>query len=299
MTQTQPTQTFLRWYLLLVLALPGAGWADDTEGPNRGTLLIAGGGGKQAARIFRKFVELAGGPNAHIVIVPTALSSDPNYDYANPGVAGFARKTLMLEHLVVLHTHDRRVADSREFVRPIRRADGVWFAGGRQWRLADAYLGTRSEKEFHRVLRRGGVIGGSSAGASIQADFLVRGDSKTNRILIGDHQRGLGFIENCAIDQHVVKRKRQKGLIRVLADPDRRMLKRFDRQDLLGIGIDEDTAIIVRRDTFEVFGKPDAAVLVYDPRTWSASTPDEKKYVTLGLGTRYDIKHRRQLTPTR
>jgi len=299
MTRTQPASTFLRWYLLLVLTLPGAGWADDTEGPNRGTLLIAGGGGKQGARIFRKFVELAGGPNAHIVIVPTALSSDPNYDYANPGVAGFARKTLMLEHLVVLHTHDRELADSREFVRPIRRADGVWFAGGRQWRIADAYLGTRSEKEFHRVLRRGGVIGGSSAGASIQADFLVRGDSKTNRILIGDHQRGLGFIENCAIDQHVVRRKRQKGLIRVLADPDGRMLKRFDRQDLLGIGIDEDTAIIVRKDTFVVFGKPDAAVLVYDPHTWSASTPDEKKYVTLGLGARYNIKHRRQLKPAR
>ena len=143
------------------------------------------------------------------------------------------------------------------------------------------------------------MIGGSSAGASIQSDFLVRGDSKTNRILIGDHQRGLGFIENCAIDQHVVRRKRQKGLIRVLADPDSRMLKRFDREDLLGIGIDEDTAIIVRKDTFVVFGKPDAAVLVYDPDTWSASTPDEKKYVTLGLGARYDIKHRRRLKPAR
>jgi cyanophycinase len=282
--------------LLLAVAVPHPATADDTEGPKRGTLLIAGGGGKQSAAIFRKFVDLAGGSGAKIVIVPTAISSDPKYDYQNPGVARFARNTLKLKHVTVLHTHDRKQADSREFVRPLKTADGVWFTGGRQWRIADSYLGTRAEKEFHKVLKRGGVIGGSSAGASIQSDFLVRGDSKTNTIMIGDHQRGLGFIENCAIDQHVVKRGRQLGLVKVLVDPDRKMLKRFDREDLLGIGIDEDTAIIVRKDTFEVFGKPDAAVLVYDPDAWTKGTPDARKYITLKLGGRYNMKKRRVLT---
>jgi cyanophycinase len=282
--------------LLLAVSVPHSARADDTEGPKRGTLLIAGGGGKQSAAIFRKFVDLAGGSEARIVIVPTAISSDPKHDYQNPGVARFARDTLKLKHVTVLHTHDRKQADTREFVRPLKTADGVWFTGGRQWRLADSYLGTRAEKEFHKVLKRGGVIGGSSAGASIQSDFLVRGDSKTNTIMIGDHQRGLGFIENCAIDQHVVKRGRQLGLVKVLVDPDRKMLKRFDREDLLGIGIDEDTAIIVRKDTFEVFGKPDAAVLVYDPDTWTKGTPDARKYITLKLGARYNMKKRRVLT---
>ena len=258
----------LIWVLLLGLTIPGAVAADDTEGPDRGTLLIAGGGGKQGAAIFRN---------------------------QNPGVAKFARDKLKLKHVTVLHTHDRREADTREFVRPLKTANGVWFSGGRQWRFADSYLGTRSEKEFHRVLKRGGVIGGSSAGASIQADFLVRGDSRTNRIMIGDHQRGLGFIENCAIDQHVVKRGRQMGLVKVLTDPDGKMLRRFDREDLLGIGIDEDTAIIVRKNTFEVFGKPDAAVLIYDPRKWTAQTADARKYITLKLGARYDMKKRRVL----
>ena len=281
--------------LLLAFSVPRPLHADDTEGPKRGTLLIVGGGGKQAAAIFRKFVELAGGAEARIVIVPTAISSDPKYDYLNPGVAKFARVTMKLKHVTVLHTHDRKLADTKEFVRPLKKADGVWFTGGRQWRIADSYLGTRSEKEFHRVLKRGGVIGGSSAGASIQADFLVRGDSKTNTIMIGDHQRGLGFIENCAIDQHVVKRGRQMGLVRVLSDPDGKMLRRFDREDLLGIGIDEDSAIIVRKNTFEVFGKPDAAVLVYDPRGWTAGTSDAKKYITLKLGSRYNMKKRRVL----
>ena len=295
MKHPPPARILLIWVLLLGLTIPGVVAADDTEGPDRGTLLIAGGGGKQGAAIFRKFVELAGGNTARIVIVPTAMSSDPNYDYQNPGVAKFARDRLKLKHVTVLHTHDRREADTREFVRPLKTANGVWFSGGRQWRFADSYLGTRSEKEFHRVLKRVGVIGGSSAGASIQADFLVRGDSRTNRIMIGDHQRGLGFIENCAIDQHVIKRGRQMGLVKVLTDPDGKMLRRFDREDLLGIGIDEDTAIIVRRNTFEVFGKPDAAVLIYDPRKWTAQTADAKKYITLKLGARYDMKKRRVL----
>ena len=295
MKHPPPDRILLIWVLLLGLTIPGVVAADDTEGPDRGTLLIAGGGGKQGAAIFRKFVELAAGNTARIVIVPTAISSDPNYDYQNPGVAKFARDRLKLKHVTVLHTHDRREADTREFVRPLKTANGVWFSGGRQWRFADSYLGTRSEKEFHRVLKRGGVIGGSSAGASIQADFLVRGDSRTNRIMIGDHQRGLGFIENCAIDQHVIKRGRQMGLVKVLTDPDGKMLRRFDREDLLGIGIDEDTAIIVRRNTFEVFGKPDAAVLIYDPRKWTAQTADAKKYITLKLGARYDMKKRRVL----
>ena len=295
MKHPPPDRILLIWVLLLGLTIPGVVAADDTEGPDRGTLLIAGGGGKQGAAIFRKFVELAGGNTARIVIVPTAMSSDPNYDYQNPGVAKFARDRLKLKHVTVLHTHDRREADTREFVRPLKTANGVWFSGGRQWRFADSYLGTRSEKEFHRVLKRGGVIGGSSAGASIQADFLVRGDSRTNRIMIGDHQRGLGFIENCAIDQHVIKRGRQMGLVKVLTDPDGKMLRRFDREDLLGIGIDEDTAIIVRRNTFEVFGKPDAAVLIYDPRKWTAQTADARKYITLKLGARYDMKKRRVL----
>ena len=295
MKHPPPDRILLIWVLLLGRTIPGVVAADDTEGPDRGTLLIAGGGGKQGAAIFRKFVELAGGNTARIVIVPTAMSSDPNYDYQNPGVAKFARDRLKLKHVTVLHTHDRREADTREFVRPLKTANGVWFSGGRQWRFADSYLGTRTQKEFNRVLKRGGVIGGSSAGASIQADFLVRGDSRTNRIMIGDHQRGLGFIENCAIDQHVIKRGRQMGLVKVLTDPDGKMLRRFDREDLLGIGIDEDTAIIVRRNTFEVFGKPDAAVLIYDPRKWTAQTADAKKYITLKLGARYDMKKRRVL----
>lgn len=277
---------------LLLAPAPPATAQEQTLGPEHGTLVIAGGGGRSIEAIFRRFVELAGGEQARIVIVPTAASSERDYDYEHPRALGLARDELGLKNVTVVHTHDRTLADTQGFVEPISRADGVWFGGGRQWRLADAYLGTRSEREFHRVLSRGGVIGGSSAGASIQASFLVRGDTRGNRILIGNHQRGFGFIRNSAIDQHVVTRKRQRALIEVLSDPDRKMIEGFDSRSLLGIGIDEDTAIVVQGNQFEVIGKEDGSVLVYDASKWTVDTPTDVKYLTLKTGDRYDMQER-------
>ncbi|PYU42209.1 MAG: hypothetical protein DMG54_16885 [Acidobacteria bacterium] len=83
---------------------------------------------------------------------------------------------------------DRVKADSAEFVAPLKQATFVFIDGGRQWRLADAYLGTRVERELRNVLKRGGVIAGNSAGASILASYLVRGDrSFLRRIAVGLH----------------------------------------------------------------------------------------------------------------
>jgi len=119
-------------------------------------------------------------------------------------------------NVTVLHTKDRDLADSEEFVAPIRNATGVWFTGGRQWRIADSYLGTLTQREFEAVLERGGVIGGSSAGATIQGSYLARGDTKANTIMMGDHEEGFAFINNVAIDQHLLKRNRQFDLVEIL-----------------------------------------------------------------------------------
>ena len=73
------------------------------------------------------------------------------------------------------------------------------------------------------------------------------------------------------------------------------MRKEFNRAEMLGIGIDEDTAIVVQGDTFEVIGKDNGAVLVYDPKSWAKKTPDEKKWETLRLGEFYDLKARMPL----
>ncbi|HZD05845.1 MAG TPA: cyanophycinase, partial [Longimicrobiales bacterium] len=149
-----------------------------------------------------------------------------------------------------------------------------WFPGGRQWRLADAYLGTRTEEELWNVLRRGGVIGGSSAGATIQGAYLVRGDTRTNTVMMGDHEEGFGFLRASAIDQHVLARNRQFDLLEVIeAHP-----------ELLGIGIDEDTAIIVRGDRFEVMGQ--GYVAIYDH---GAELDSGGRFYFLAPGQTFDL----------
>ena len=280
-----------------VACLLGTAGAEDPPvvGPPSGSLVIMGGGGKEIPGVFGAFVELAGGKQARIVIVPTAASSNPAYPYQRSWAARMAKERFEVAEVTVLHTHDRRVAETGEFVAPIARATGVWFGGGRQWRLTKAYGGTRAEQEFHKVLERGGVIGGSSAGATIQGSFLARGDTSGNTIMIGDFQRGFGFMRNTAIDQHLIARGRQKDLVEVLEDPGKKMRREFNREAMLGIGIDEDVAIVVKGDRFEVIGKEEGAVLVYDPKKWGKDTPIEKKWETIRTGGVFDLKSRRVL----
>ena len=244
-------------------------------GPANGSL-IAAGGGALSREIIDRFLELAGGPDAPIVVIPTA-GGDTAYAQNWQGLELLRRSGAT--DLVVLHTNDRRVADSDEFVAALRRARGVWFPGGRQWRLVDSYLGTRTERELHALLERGGVIGGTSAGASIQASYLVRGAREGNQVMMAPgYEQGFGFLRNVAVDQHVIPRRRLADLPPVL--------ERHPK--LLGIGIDEGTAIVVRGDVFEVIGA--SKVFVYGGR----DPPDDAgPYVVLAPGTRYDMRERR------
>ena len=200
------------------------------------------GGNMQDPAIVKRFIDLAGGPEAPIVIIPTAGEGD-EYDQYWSGLKQWRENGA--QKLTVLHTRDRKAADSEAFVKPIRDARGVFFAGGRQWRLADSYLDTLTHKELQKLLDRGGVIGGSSAGASILTSFMVRGDTKSNEKMIGDHTVGLGFLKNAAVDQHLLRRNRQFDMLEVIDK----------HPELLGIGLDEDTAIVVQGDQFDVIGK--------------------------------------------
>jgi cyanophycinase len=270
--------------LLAVLLLQGSVTSEPlakqpkTLGPPNGSLVIVGGGGMLKV-IFDRFFEAAGGRDAKIVVVPTA-GSDADYDESTSSVKMFKRAGATNVHL--LHTHDPKVADSDEFVAVLSDAKAVWFGGGRQWRLADAYLGTKTEAAFHDVLKRCGVIGGSSAGATIQASYLVRGAPEGNHIMMAPgHERGFGYIRNCAIDQHLLARKRENDMLPVIRK----------HPHLLGIGIDESTALFVHGNTAEVIGK--SKVLFYDIAL--EKRVGEKFYTTLGPGERYDLKTRRKL----
>jgi cyanophycinase len=266
--------------------VPAAAPAAAPEyGPAKGTLVIVGGGSTDGTTIMEKFIELGGGVDGKFVIVPTAGGnrgadgSITAYNEANV-VASWIKRGL--KNVRMLHTHDPKVADTEEFAKVLRDATAVWFNGGRQWNIVDSYAGTLTYREFHKVLERGGVIGGSSAGATIQGEYLVRGDTSGPNVVMTEeknHQKGFEFLRRSAIDQHINARNRWDDLIPVI--------RKFP--NLLGIGLSEGTAIIVKGDSFEVMGKWKVAVhdntRLYQP--W------EKPYFVLSPGDVYDMKTRK------
>lgn len=291
---------------LLFAILPGLGCEGQNErskqskiystGPENGHLVIAGGNLTDSA-VFSRFLDLAGGPDAPVVIVATArtdaeLEDETFYADQEKRFKGYG-----FRNFTFLHIRDRQLADTDEFADSVKKARGVWFLGGRQWRLVDAYAGTQTLEAFYGLLNRGGVIGGSSAGASIQADYLVRGDTKTNTVMMGDHEEGFGFLTNTAIDQHLLAMNRQFDIFEILdAHP-----------GMLGLGLDENTAIVVHGNTFEVVGESYVAIYdgtfykeVRDRDDWNhvvgEVTPlpeGSRKFYLLKAGQKYDLYHRK------
>lgn len=191
-----------------------------------GSLVICGGG-KMPDPVRERFVELAGGPSARILVIPTAHAYADSPDVIH---AIEAWKGQRVEWIRLLHTRSRRQADDPEFVRPLTEATGVWFGGGKQEMLADAYLGTEVERQLMALLARGGVIGGTSAGAAIMSRMMIvsgRTEAKLGQ--------GFDFLPGVVVDQHFLKRNRIKRLLGVVRS----------HPDLIGLGIDEQTALVV------------------------------------------------------
>jgi cyanophycinase len=248
-------------------------------GPPKGTLVVVGGG-SMGPEIYSRFIEAAGGPDALIIDVPTA-GGDSVYGQDAPGTRGW--KTAGAKNVYVLHTKDRKLADSDSFAAIVAKAGGVWFEGGRQFHLWDSYGGTKTEKAFHDVLARGGVIGGSSAGASIIGSFMVRGAPSSNNMIMyyPGYEKGFGFLRNTGVDQHVVARERLPDL----ADS---IIPKFPT--LLGISEDEGTAWVIKGDTGTIIGRSKA--FVYGANvTFDAGKP----FLTLHPGDRYDLAARKIL----
>jgi len=259
----------------------------QTTGPESGTLLIIGGHA-QDSFFLPLFKELAGGDQAEIVIIPSArddesISQDTNFQQL---MSRFEKYNF--KKITVLHTRNKKEANTPEFANPLKTATGVWFQGGRQWRLADSYLNTLTHLELYAVLHRNGVVAGTSAGATIQGSYLARGDTKANTIMMGDHEEGLSLIKNIAIDQHLLARNRHFDMFEIIDI----------RKELLGIGLDENTGIIVKGNTFEVVGEH--YVAIYDKTRWSEERDtiinlknNQKEFYFLKSGDRYDMLHRK------
>ena len=208
-----------------------------------GTLVIAGGG-ELPNQIRQKFVELAGGAKARIVVLPAVRTSDElERNYVE------SWKTFGVNQVRVLRTTDRAEAERNEFSAALEDADGVWIGGGSQTSLVNWYGGTPVERRIKRLLDRGGVVGGTSAGAAVMSGLMIAG-GRDGRTL----SQGFGLWPDVVIDQHFLKRNRWRRLQYALST----------RPELTGLGIDEDTALVVERKTgrFVVLGKSYVTICV-------------------------------------
>jgi cyanophycinase len=199
----------------------------------RGALVIVGGGELPDA-IRERFLELGGGKKARLVVIPTASARD---DRVARGLQFW--KANGPASVVMLDTLNPAEANNALFVKPLREATAVWLSGGDQSRLVNAYRGTLVERELQTLLARGGVIGGTSAGASAMSAVMIRGGNP--RPTIG---AGFGFLPGVVIDQHFQNRSRLPRLLNALAV----------HPNCLGLGIDEQTAVVVRGRSVTVLG---------------------------------------------
>jgi cyanophycinase len=264
---------------------------DFTLGPPKGNLLLHGGGNLDSdfKELFRG---LAGGFNASIVYIPTSLKEEELRHEKFHMDSNFAAQQFGVKQAIILHTRDRDEANSDNFVQPLRDVNAVFFTGGHQWLLADSYLNTKTHEELKNLLLRGGIIAGSSSGATIQGSFMVRGNSDPDdpKIMIGDHRDGFGFIKNCAIDQHLLIRNRQFDMFEVIQK----------YPGLLGIGIDAETSIWVKGNELEVRGNSYVAIYSenFAPNEGTSLSDletESKKFYLLWKGSRYDMESRKIL----
>jgi cyanophycinase len=256
--------------LSLAVAAPARGGPQTREAwwPTVGTVVLSGGGlaGATNESFVRRIIALAGGPDAHIVVIPTA----------NPGADPAALRRVFeargAHDVVVIHTLDRAVANSQDFVKPLRTASAVFLTGGQPMVLERAYLGTLAEREIKAVLSRGGVLAGDSAGAiAIGCAFLTwlpdpfgkRGDEfcALPRAAVSPHANAArGYVT----DTKVLKYLRQ-------------------HPGMIGIDIDQNTVLVMDGSHAEVFG--DGSVAFVDPNR-SPSAP----WLRLRGGERADVK---------
>jgi cyanophycinase len=257
----------LVWAGVALAASAAAQTPLPSHGPAHGYLVITGG-----EPDYPRMIALAGGKAARIVVIPTAAIAKPEDEKMLPP---YCAKIFAGMTCTVLHTTDRKVADSPEFVAPLGDATGVYLEGGRHWRLTDAYLGTLTLREIFGVLDRGGVVMGGSAGATVQGSYMVRGSSNPddNTIMMAPgHEVGFGLITNVTIDQHVDTRKRENDLAPVMKQ----------HPELLGIGLDQSTSITVHGDTLTCNGPRRTAI-------WDGKDHDGKGYYYLRAGDSLDL----------
>ncbi len=267
----------MRRTLAILVSLILASVAVAGAAAPKGSLVLIGGGDKPKEALA-KFVELAGGPNALIVAIPTASDEADTGAYYEK----LFRQEYGCTNVVALPIKTKADAMRPELAQRAAVAGGIFFGGGDQVRVTSAILGTPVGAAIAQAYERGAVIGGTSAGLACQSDPMItgEGDFTVIRANTVELKPGFGFFRGVVLDQHFIKRQRENRLLAVV----------LEHPELLGVAVDEGTAIWVRPDrTFTVMGE--SAVVVIDAAGAKvARRPGEKGQDRLGVqGLRVDI----------
>ncbi|HUT07753.1 MAG TPA: cyanophycinase [Candidatus Latescibacteria bacterium] len=275
----RPTLGFLILLLsLTALSLAPACSTKDPVAPGpKGRLFIVGGGDRDEA-LMRRYVELAGGYGTGRVVIFTMASGVP-LEVGPELVAEFRNYGVQDVVYYQLTRDEAMKADSAKILDGV---SAIWFAGGDQVRLTAALLDTPIHARMLELYAEGCLIGGTSAGAAVMSEVMITGDEKRTKnedelwqTVEADNVvrvRGFGFVKNAVIDQHFLIRRRQNRLLSLV----------LENPTLLGAGIDESTAILVRPDgKWEILGE--SQVYVVDARKAVVSKASSNKLGAHGL----------------
>lgn len=265
--------------------------ADESKERRRGTLIIIGGHEDRDPNGSRKILrEVARHIRGGKLVLATVASHKPE-GYFEDYDKAFA--DLDVGELVELYVEDRTKAGDREKLSVMDDAAGIFFSGGDQLRITSQIGDTGIEAKVRSLFERGGLVAGTSAGAAAMSEtMLVKGTSgESHRIGDLHMSPGLGLIRDVIIDQHFAERGRFGRLLGAVAHNPR----------VLGLGIDEDTAVVVEGDSLEVIGN--GAVYVVDGQHVTHSNVAEARpervlsmhdvrVHVLGTGDRFDLKER-------
>ena len=253
--------------------------------PETGNLILTGGSFTKDA--IKAFVELAGGPDANFVFIPSASSGiklESGYtwepkDSTKEKTDSFSielAKMFGVKKIIVLHTTSSVEANSKKFCEPIKKANAVWLGPGNAGRYATIFLGTRFQKELDTVLLRGGTIAGNSAGSIIQGSYIVRGRPDKPVLMAKGSEQGFGFIKDFVINPHLISAKRETELINVLDW----------HPELIGFGVDDETTLIVKKGVIQMIGN--GPVYIYDNQLH-----DKKWWYELSPGKKFSLTERK------
>ena len=238
--------------------------------------LLMFGGGKRTPDAVLKLVGYSGGDTGNILVITWASSEQAaTYESIKKDITAVSKIKVEAAPFSPLNAEKKAL-----LIDQLKTAKSVFFTGGDQNRIMDVLKDAELFNLLKAMYTKGIVFAGTSAGTAIMSDIMITG--KGNLEVIDGTQtetsKGLGLVSNMIVDQHFIKRQRQNRLISVL----------LLHPTLLGIGIDENTAVAIEQNRYmEVLG--DSEVMVFEP----LKKPNQMRFTLLKKGDTFDLKKRK------